>query len=71
MRRFKVGDVVMIGERVAPGIPLGYHRWPIGELGLVDVDDLNNLPHRYGLELGGGDGWAFFAPDELHYIGRL
>ena len=75
-RKFKVGDVVMIKERVEPG---GMRPWPKGRIGEVlaiatwdgdtpfEVWLVDPITAR-GIITGSYD---LFAASELHYIGRL
>ena len=68
MHKFKKGDVVMVGEKG----PAPWHgKWPRGDVGVVNATSLNpNIP--LGLDLGpDAEFIAYFAAEELYYIGRL
>ena len=69
MHTFKKGDVVMVGEK---GSVAWYGRWPRGVVGVVGRrSPYPETPWIVEMGPDAAEYISYFAPDELHYIGRL
>ena len=73
MRKFKKGDVVMVGER---GTKAWCGKWPWGAIVVIEAtisgSKKNNGYPFHRVSMNSKDNpFAFFFPEELHYIGRL
>ena len=68
MHKFKVGDVVMVGEKETVQWD---GKWPSGEIGIVALTTPYFVRCPLYVDTGNGLTHGYFAPEELYYIGRL